>query len=112
MPTYFHKLSKDEVKALAVPGFTYGDLMKNYKQPIWCSYPEALGGAFGCLSLLNSYVWGEGYCLFCECNMRRHIYEQECQYEADHFCHENEAMANIFDEWRIFKLSNDNLRTD
>ncbi len=41
----FHLLPDADFKALQDAGATWADIMQEYRQPAWCGYPEALGGA-------------------------------------------------------------------
>jgi len=50
---YFHELSQSKVEELISNRSTWGDIMANYQQPDWCSYPEALKGEYGCWSLTD-----------------------------------------------------------
>ena len=59
---YFHKLTKEDVDKLIEQGITYGEMEEKYPQPLWCKYPNALRGAFGCWSLMGFLVTDEDYC--------------------------------------------------
>jgi hypothetical protein len=50
---YFHELTQEEINQLIEQGKTWGYILENFKQPNWCNYPEALGGEFGCWSLID-----------------------------------------------------------
>jgi len=50
---YFHKLSRKKIDKLIGNSNTWDDIMKKYKQPKWCTYPNALGGLSGCWSLVD-----------------------------------------------------------
>lgn len=66
---YWHETIKtqDDYKALCVPGYTIGELMRDYRQPSWCNYPGTLEGSMGCWSLFYLYVTaGRDYCKGCE----------------------------------------------
>lgn len=63
---YFHELSKEQYGGLEASGITWGQIMKAYKQPQWCRYPDALEGEMGCWSLIYGMVTGEHYCMKCE----------------------------------------------
>ena len=67
MIKYFHELTKAEFKKLIKQEMTWGECAKDYPQPIWCSYPEAIVGVMGCWSLVGFMVTGEGYCKKCGC---------------------------------------------
>lgn len=65
---YFHELSDKEVKALIDSKPTWEYMNKHYKQPSWCTYPNALNGIMGCWSLILAR--GEispEFCKACEC---------------------------------------------
>lgn len=67
---YFHEISDEEYKRLVEEKKTYGYLYENYKQPSWCSYPNALGGSFGCWSLMGVATRkeiSEEKCKNCDC---------------------------------------------
>lgn len=50
---YFHELSQEEVDKLIADKKNWGDIMREYKQPDWCNYPNALEGTTGCWSLID-----------------------------------------------------------
>lgn len=45
---YWHRISKKEAEKTE----TWGAVVKKYKQPAWCAYPDALAGLLGCWSLI------------------------------------------------------------
>lgn len=51
---YWHEISQDEVNEVIASKKTYQFLVDNYKQPDWCSYPDALMGVMGCWSLTDN----------------------------------------------------------
>ncbi len=68
MIKYFHELTKKEFKKLCKgKPETWDEFARNYPQPIWCSYPEAVAGIMGCWSLVGFMVTGEDYCKNCDC---------------------------------------------
>jgi len=67
---YFHKLSKEEFDALP-DGYTWGQCAKDYPQPSWCGYQDAIAGAMGCWSLMDFRVTGRTYCKGCNCYIKR-----------------------------------------
>ena len=72
MKRYWHELSKEEQKELIFKkNLTVEELMKNFKQPDWCFYPEALNGLMGCWALLFGYVQSEEDCKDCDCYKRK-----------------------------------------
>jgi len=50
---YFHKLPQKEIDKLIKEKRTVGYILKSYKQPSWCNYPEALSMTMGCWSLCD-----------------------------------------------------------
>lgn len=67
MKTYFHELTKERYESLFQEKITFGELIERFKQPDWCSYPDALAGPMGCWSLVGGLVSGKDYCKGCEC---------------------------------------------
>ena len=66
MKKYFHKEVDEYVwEDFVKQGKTWKWLLDNYKQPNWCSYENALGGVFGCWSLLFFLVKKEDLCKNC-----------------------------------------------
>ncbi len=70
---FFHQIPQEEVDKLISTNKSVGYVMANYKQPDWCSYPEALSMEFGCLSLCDLKKDGlrskisVDFCKQCEC---------------------------------------------
>ena len=64
---YWHLLTDEEVKAIK-PDTLCSELRKQYKQPDWCTYPDAIDG-LGCWSLtgVNRREISSGFCKNCEC---------------------------------------------
>ena len=52
MPKYWHELTDEEIAGIP-PEMKCSELRKLYKQPDWCSYPEAID-ALGCWSLIGN----------------------------------------------------------
>ena len=50
---FFHELSQQEINHLIADKKRWSDIMQEYQQPKWCSYPEALNGKMGCWSLVD-----------------------------------------------------------
>ena len=69
MIKYFHELTKEEIEAIPA-GKTCKEVAKDYPQPEWCEYPNAVYGAMGCWGLMLGSVkdQGKAYCVNCECN--------------------------------------------
>ena len=69
---YWHELPDEEIQKLLDKKKTWGYVMKRYKQPGWCDYPEALGGATGCWSLVDCFgrrkEIGKTMCKTCDCS--------------------------------------------
>ena len=51
--SYFHELPQEDVDKLITEKRTVKYVVDNYKQPDWCSYPEALSMTMGCWSLCD-----------------------------------------------------------
>lgn len=67
MIKYYHELTKAKLRELAKSGMTWGEMAKEYHQPKWCGYPNALAGLLGCWSLTGGLVKNEDYCKDCDC---------------------------------------------
>ena len=50
---YFHELPQSEVDVLIEKKRNVGYILRNYKQPDWCNYPDALSMGMGCWSLCD-----------------------------------------------------------
>ena len=70
MIKYFHELSKEEfseiVKAKEGQDYTWEKCAKDYPQPEWCSYPNAVCAMMGCWSLVDHLVTWRSYCKKCD----------------------------------------------
>jgi hypothetical protein len=69
---YWHEISKEEYEKLKIKGkIDLNEFVKEYKQPDWCNYPEALRGKMGCWSLFyHPEIINKEYCKDCnECNL-------------------------------------------
>ena len=63
MKKYWHRLNNAQQKRVKErKDYTLGEFMKEYSQPDWCEYPNALEGEFGCLSLFYGMVHSEKFC--------------------------------------------------
>ena len=71
MIKFFHKLSKKEFDALPDGNYSWGQCSKDYPQPSWCNYPDAVAGEMGCWSLMDFRVTGRAYCKNCNCYIKR-----------------------------------------
>jgi hypothetical protein len=70
---YWHQLPDSVVDHLFdIGGITWGDIVENYSQPPWCQYPQALNGALGCWSLVDT-------------KLRHTITAKLCERECEHF---------------------------
>jgi hypothetical protein len=70
----FHEMSDSNWQELLESKATWNDIMKEYAQPEWCDYPDALKGMMGCWSLIRRMVTGEDYCKSCDCyKSRNHL---------------------------------------
>lgn len=50
---YWHELNQIEIDNIIENNRNWGYILKEYKQPDFCNYPQALNGKFGCWSLLD-----------------------------------------------------------
>lgn len=73
---YWHELPQEKINELIESKVTLAYVMKNYKQPKWCNYPNALEGLMGCWSLNDNKPDGlrtkisESFCKDCpECSL-------------------------------------------
>jgi hypothetical protein len=67
---YWHELPQERIEELLGKGTTWGEVMENYRQPEWCTYPDALKGEFGCWSLTGGETRtkiSHEYCNECDC---------------------------------------------
>jgi hypothetical protein len=65
---YWHILTKKRKKEIMNSGMTMAEFMKQYKQPSWCDYPDALESLMGCWSLMVSLTnVSKKYCNKCDC---------------------------------------------
>jgi hypothetical protein len=64
---HFHELPRAEFERMKETGVTWKDVMSQFKQPIWCAYPDALDGIMGCWSLVGNLVTDEAFCKGCDC---------------------------------------------
>ncbi len=67
MRKYFHELTQEEIENLKG---SCEKIAKDYPQPDWCEYPDAIAGAMGCWGLVLGRVrdQGKAYCEQCEYN--------------------------------------------
>ena len=70
MIKYFHELTKKEFRTLCKTKVTWGQAAKDYPQPEWCSYPDAVQGIMGCWSLMDFTVTGRNSCKNCDCYIK------------------------------------------
>ncbi len=65
---YWHRLSKKEKRYILDSNIPVKEFLKQYHQPSWCDYPEALAGLMGCWSLMVSLTYvSKRYCKNCDC---------------------------------------------
>jgi hypothetical protein len=62
MIKYFHELTDEEFEKLKKTGVHWNDLPKNYPQPKWCMYSDALNAEMGCWSLVYRMGVNKEYC--------------------------------------------------
>lgn len=68
---FFHEATQTDINTLIADNRTWGDIMLQYKQPVWCNYINALDGQMGCWSLTDLSVNGlrnkisESFCQSC-----------------------------------------------
>ena len=72
---YWHKLRDSTIKKAIKNKMTVGEVMRRYKQPDWCGYPNALEGAMGCWSLVDAldlrHSISVEYCKNCDCFIKQ-----------------------------------------
>lgn len=71
MIKFFHQLSEDEFKVLCDTKMTWEECAREYPQPQWCGYPEAVQGVMGCWSLMDFLVTGRSFCRHCDCYIKK-----------------------------------------
>lgn len=64
---YFHALTDEEFKRAIAEHKKY----KDFQQPPWCGYPDALHWLSGCWVLTERKVKCEADCLNCECFIKK-----------------------------------------
>lgn len=62
----FHEIDALQFSAMKALGMSFGELVKNYRQPEWCAYPGALEGLSGCWSLVYRHIRCRGDCGDCD----------------------------------------------
>lgn len=71
----FHKASNAQIERLFAQKATIGDLKKEYEQPKWCGYPDALAGKWGCWSLMDIHGLRKKispkFCKNCDCFIQK-----------------------------------------
>ena len=74
MKLYWHELRDSTIKRAIKNKMTIAESIRRYKQPVWCSYPNALEGIMGCWSLVDAFglrhkispeYWGD-----CDCYIK------------------------------------------
>ena len=68
MSKYWHELTDQEIASIP-PEMKCSELRRMYKQPNWCSYPEAIAAFLGCWSLVgaNRTKISKEFCKSCDC---------------------------------------------
>lgn len=61
---YFHEITDAQWEQMKLDGKTWGDMQRDYLQPDWCQYPEAID-PLGCWSLTGRFVKDEEFCRTC-----------------------------------------------
>ena len=51
--SYFHLAPQRRIDKMIADKKTWGDIQKEFSQPEWCNYPDALQGEMGCWSLVD-----------------------------------------------------------
>lgn len=69
----FLSLTDAEWRSLCEMKKTWAWIMKNYEQPKWCGYPDALAGSMGCWSLTGRMVTGKKDCKGCDCLIKTSV---------------------------------------
>ena len=67
MIKYFHELTEQEYEKIVKRRKDAKRFVRDYPQPEWCLYPEAVS-PLGCWSLIGFMVTGEEYCRKCDCH--------------------------------------------
>lgn len=64
---FWHEETTEGREIFIASNKTVGELMRVYKQPDWCNYPEALSWQMGCWSLCDSETKvSHDFCKTCE----------------------------------------------
>ena len=66
MIKYFHELTQDEFGKIVDSHMTWGECAKQYPQPVWCDYPDAVEGMMGCWSLMSHIIKKPSSCYGCD----------------------------------------------
>jgi len=68
---FWHELRDSTIKRLIKNKVTWGEIIRRYRQPVWCGYLQALNGMFGCWALIDlrglRHKISQEYCSRCEC---------------------------------------------
>lgn len=72
---YWHELTDKEIQEFTDRKVTWDEIMNTFKQPDWCSYPNALNGILGCWSLTDEFDLrhqiSRTYCKNCDCYIKK-----------------------------------------
>ncbi|NIQ88645.1 MAG: hypothetical protein GWN93_06020 [Deltaproteobacteria bacterium] len=96
MTKYFHELTDEEYQSHMVEGMTWGEAMKKFQQPSWCTYADALAGAYGCWSLVQHRIRKEEDCLRCECHVK---VQERMKYSGELWDTALEAASRLYETW-------------
>ena len=53
---YWHELIQEEIDKIIKSGRTVEQVLKEFSQPDWCAYPDAISGMIGCWSLMEDNI--------------------------------------------------------
>jgi hypothetical protein len=99
---YWHELTNEQRKAVIDSKMLIKDFLRAYRQPSWCSYPEALAGVMGCWSLMETDMKvSPEYCKKCEMgamNMNDKVtaHRAICQQLNEIYERKNKAYGDAF----------------
>lgn len=76
MKKYWHELDQEEIDNVIKSGRTVEEVLKEFKQPDWCGYRDALSGLKGCWSLMSDKIRpkiSREFCKTCDCFITKSI---------------------------------------
>jgi hypothetical protein len=65
MIKYFNEITSQEYTNFFNKGLTWKDIAKDYPQPVWCRFPNAVNYKDGCLGLVLQSIHAEEDCEKC-----------------------------------------------